>query len=128
MLELGHGTNTVDVFCGCRIYISGDILMVDELHKIPKRHTGQRIDLMLAHGGTLIPSPLAGRLMELLALMITMDAEQGLQLIQLIQPDVTIPIHYDYKAFASPRISGASWRGYWTRVWFWIVGTNIAEL
>ncbi|KAJ5503846.1 hypothetical protein N7463_006720 [Penicillium fimorum] len=104
MLELGHGTNTADFSCGYRIYISGDTLLVDELHEIPTRHTGQRIDLMLAHlGGTAIPSPLVGRLMEPLAQMVTMDAEQGLQLIQLIQPDVTIPIHYDdYKAFASP--------------------------
>jgi L-ascorbate metabolism protein UlaG (beta-lactamase superfamily) len=59
---------------------------------------------MLAHlGGTTIPSPLIGRLMEPLALMVTMVAEQGLQLIQLIQPDVTIPIHHDdYEVFASP--------------------------
>lgn len=41
--------------------------------------------------------------MEPLALMVTMDAEQGLKLIQLIRPDVTIPIHYDdYDVFASP--------------------------
>jgi hypothetical protein len=32
-----------------------------------------------------------------------LDAEQGLKLIQLIRPDVTIPIHYDdYDVFASP--------------------------
>ena len=41
--------------------------------------------------------------MEPLALTVTMDAGQGLQLIQLIQPEVTIPIHYDdYDVFASP--------------------------
>ncbi|CAI7573074.1 unnamed protein product [Penicillium glandicola] len=105
MLELGHGSpNTADFSCGYRIYISGDTLMVDELHEIRKRYAGQRIDLMLAHlGGTTIPSRLVGRLMEPLALMATTDAEQGLQLIQLIQPDVTIPIHYDdYDVFASP--------------------------
>ncbi|KAJ5374517.1 hypothetical protein N7517_006523 [Penicillium concentricum] len=104
MLELGHGTHNADFSCGYRIYISGDSLMVDELREIPKRYAGQRIDLMLAHlGGTTIPSPLVGRLMEPLALTATIDAEQGLQLIQLIQPDMTIPIHYDdYEAFASP--------------------------
>jgi L-ascorbate metabolism protein UlaG (beta-lactamase superfamily) len=105
MLELGTGTpKTAEFSCGYRIYISGDTLMVDELHEIPKRYAGQQIDLMLAHlGGTTIPSPLVGRLMEPLALMVTMDAEQGLQLIQLIQPDITIPIHYDdYDVFASP--------------------------
>ena len=35
--------------------------------------------------------------------MVTMDAKQGIQLIQLIKPDLTIPIHYDdYDVFASP--------------------------
>ncbi|KAJ6092335.1 hypothetical protein N7467_004304 [Penicillium canescens] len=105
MLELGHGNaNTSDFTCGYRIYISGDTLMVDELKEIPRRYAGHKIDLMLAHlGGTTIPSPSVGRLMKPLALMVTMDAEQGLQLIQLIQPDLTIPIHYDdYDVFASP--------------------------
>lgn len=105
MLELGHGSsNAADFSCGYRIYISGDTLMVDELREISKRYADQRIDLMLVHlGGTTIPSPLVGRLMEPLALTVTMDAGQGLQLIQLIQPDVTIPIHYDdYDVFASP--------------------------
>ncbi|CAI7621120.1 hypothetical protein PCG10_004714 [Penicillium crustosum] len=105
MLELGHGgTNTADFSCGYRIYISGDTLMVPELHEISNRYAGQRIDLMLIHlGGATVPSPLVGRLMEPLALTATMDAEQGFQLIQLIQPDVTIPIHYDdYDVYASP--------------------------
>lgn len=105
MLELGYGEpNMLDFTCGYRIYISGDTLMVDELKEIPKRYAGQKIDLMLAHlGGTTIPSPLVGKLIKPLALMVTMDAEQGLQLIQLIQPDITIPIHYDdYDVFASP--------------------------
>jgi L-ascorbate metabolism protein UlaG (beta-lactamase superfamily) len=36
-------------------------------------------------------------------LMVTMDAEQGVQLMKLINPDVTIPIHYDdYDVFLSP--------------------------
>ena len=35
--------------------------------------------------------------------MVTMDAEQGIKLMQLVQPDVTIPIHYDdYDVFLSP--------------------------
>jgi L-ascorbate metabolism protein UlaG (beta-lactamase superfamily) len=101
MLELGHGApGTANFECGYRIYISGDTLMVDELKEIPRRYAGQQIDLMLAHlGGTTIPSP--G--MAPLALMVTMDAEQGLQLMQLVQPEITIPIHYDdYEVFASP--------------------------
>jgi L-ascorbate metabolism protein UlaG (beta-lactamase superfamily) len=59
-----------------------------------------KIDLMLLHlGGTVVPSP---SLLPM-AIMVTMDAKQGLDLIQLIKPDLTIPIHYDdYDVFASP--------------------------
>jgi len=72
--------------------------MVDELKEIPERYKGQNIDLMLIHlGGTSIPGP------NLPLLMVTMDANQGLELVQLINPDVTIPIHYDdYDVFKSP--------------------------
>ncbi|KAL8992712.1 MAG: hypothetical protein Q9169_006893 [Polycauliona sp. 2 TL-2023] len=81
-----------------RIYISGDTLLIDELAEIPKRYAGQNIDLMLIHlGGTTIPSP------SVPLLMVTMDAEQGLGLVKLIGPDLTIPIHYDdYDVFLSP--------------------------
>lgn len=72
------------------IYISGDTLLVPELAEIPKRYSGQNIDLMLVHlGGTTLPSP------SVPLLMVTMDAEQGIQLIKLIDPDITIPIHYE---------------------------------
>ena len=64
--------------------------MVDELKEIPERYKSQNIDLMLIHlGGTTIPSP------SVPLLMVTMDAKQGLQLVQLIKPDMTIPIHYE---------------------------------
>ena len=55
---------------------------------------------MLVHlGGTTIPSPA----MSPLTLMVTMDGKQGLELMQVIQPEITIPIHYDdYEVFASP--------------------------
>ena len=63
--------------------------MIDELKEIPERYKGQNIDLMLMHlGGTIIPLP------SVPLLMVTMDAKQGIKLVQLIQPDVTIPIHY----------------------------------
>ncbi|KAK5163664.1 hypothetical protein LTR04_002382 [Oleoguttula sp. CCFEE 6159] len=80
------------------IYISGDTLMIPELKEIPQRYAGQNIDLMLIHlGGTTIPSP------SVPLLMVTMDAKQGIELVRLINPDVTIPIHYDdYDAFLSP--------------------------
>jgi L-ascorbate metabolism protein UlaG (beta-lactamase superfamily) len=83
---------------GYRIYISGDTLMVDELKEIPERLRGDKIDLMLVHlGGTTIPGP------KMPLLMVTMDGEQGVQLMQLIHPDVTVPIHFDdYDVFCSP--------------------------
>ena len=83
---------------GYRIYISGDTLFVDDLKEIPVRYAGQNIDLMLVHlGGTTLPSQ------KMPLLMVTMDAQQGLKLVQLINPDVTIPIHFDdYDVFLSP--------------------------
>ena len=99
MLELGHRTaSSGDFHCGYRIYISGDTLLIDELHQIPERYKDQNIDLMLIHlGGTTIPSP------KVPLLMVTMDAEQGVKLMQLVRPDMTIPIHYDdYDVFLSP--------------------------
>ncbi|KAE8420107.1 beta-lactamase-like protein [Aspergillus pseudocaelatus] len=101
MVELGYsdGSSTTDLTVGYRIYISGDTLLVDDLKEIPRRYGDQKIDLMLAHlGGTTVPSPALGPL----AMMVTMDAKQGVQLMQLIRPDVTIPVHYDdYEVFAS---------------------------
>lgn len=36
-------------------------------------------------------------------ILLTMDAKQGVQAIQIIQPHLTIPIHYnDYTVFKSP--------------------------
>ncbi|RPD58480.1 Metallo-hydrolase/oxidoreductase [Lentinus tigrinus ALCF2SS1-6] len=91
MVELCGAGNTP-----YRIYISGDTLMVDKLRTIPRRFP--HVDLMLVHlGGTTIPAP------NIPLLMVTMDAEQGIQLVHLIKPDITIPIHYDdYDVFMSP--------------------------
>lgn len=103
MVELGYGVSgnpLPDFDIGYRIYISGDTLLVDELKEIPRRYAGQNIDLMLIHlGGTTVPSPA----LLPMAVMVTMDATQGLELVRLIKPDLTIPIHYDdYDVFASP--------------------------
>jgi hypothetical protein len=100
MLELGYRASAAPdspFQSGYRIYISGDTLFVDELKEIPQRYAGQNIDLMLIHlGGTTIPGP------NLPLLMVTMDAKQGVELMRLIQPDVTIPIHFDdYDVFLS---------------------------
>jgi L-ascorbate metabolism protein UlaG (beta-lactamase superfamily) len=105
LLELGYaplGLQIVDdegsLSVGYRIYITGDTLFVDELKNIPKFLNDQKLDLMLIHlGGRTIPGP------SLPLLMVTMDDKQGLQLMQLMNPDVTIPIHYDdYDVFTSP--------------------------
>jgi len=103
MVELGYGkaqneTSDDGFDCGYRIYISGDTLLVDDLKAIPEHYKDQNIDLMLIHlGGTTIPSP------SLPLLMVTMDAKQGVELVKLICPDMTIPIHYDdYDVFLSP--------------------------
>ncbi len=71
---------------------------MDELKEIPKYLKSEQLDLMLVHlGGTTIPGP------SMPFLMVTMDAKQGLKLMQLMRPDVTIPIHYDgYNVFMSP--------------------------
>jgi L-ascorbate metabolism protein UlaG (beta-lactamase superfamily) len=102
MVELGYQPSKggdAEFSSGYRIYISGDTLMVDELKEIPERYKGQNIDLMLVHlGGTSLPTPGPTPL-----LMVTMDAIQGLKLVQLINPDITIPIHFDdYDVFKSP--------------------------
>ncbi|KAF2810395.1 Metallo-hydrolase/oxidoreductase [Mytilinidion resinicola] len=100
MIELGYrsASDSESFENSYRIYISGDTLMVDELKEIHERYKDQSIDLMLIHlGGTTLPSPAVP------LLMVTMDAKQGVELVQLIKPDVTIPIHYDdYNVFASP--------------------------
>lgn len=73
-----------------RIYISGDTLIHDALAEIPRRFPD--IDLALLHlGGT-----------RLFGILLTMDAEQGVQALRLIQPRRAIPIHNDdYPVFKS---------------------------
>ena len=115
MLELVYGEEEVEgVDCGYRIYISGDTLYVNELEKVAElyTHAGKPIDLMLVHlGGTTIPSP------SMPLLMVTMDAEQGVKLMQLVQPKTTVPIHFDdYDVFLSPlsdfkkKVEDAGWK------------------
>lgn len=74
-----------------RLYISGDTLLIDELKEIPRRFP--EIDIGLFHlGGT-----------RVLGIMVTMDDEQGVEAVKIVNPDVAIPIHYnDYDVFKSP--------------------------
>ena len=78
------------------VYITGDTLMVDELREIPARHPS--LDLGLWHlGGTRIPGVLG------LGVMVTMDGRQGADLLELVRPGTTVPIHHeDYGVFRSP--------------------------
>jgi L-ascorbate metabolism protein UlaG (beta-lactamase superfamily) len=74
-----------------RLYITGDTLLYDDLQEIPKRYP--TIDLALFHlGGT-----------RIMGILLTMDAEQGVEAIRVINPREVIPIHYnDYEVFKSP--------------------------
>jgi L-ascorbate metabolism protein UlaG (beta-lactamase superfamily) len=74
-----------------RIYISGDTLIIDDLREIPRRYPD--IDLGLLHlGGT-----------RVLGIMVTMDGKQGVEAMQIVSPEIAIPIHYnDYDVFKSP--------------------------
>ena len=74
-----------------RLYISGDTVLTDDLAEIPRRYPG--IDAALVHlGGT-----------RILGVLLSMDAEQGVELLRIVRPDVALPIHHDdYTIFRSP--------------------------
>ena len=74
-----------------RLYITGDTLVIDDLEEIARRYP--EIDLALLHlGGTTV-----------LGIMVTMDADQGVEVMRIVQPRLAIPIHYnDYDVFKSP--------------------------
>jgi len=74
-----------------RLYISGDTIVYEGLREIPERTAA--IDLALLHlGGT-----------RVMGLTVTMDAEQGIELMDMLHPRLAIPIHFDdYEAFKSP--------------------------
>ena len=87
MLELENVSGKTVV----RLYITGDTLVCDELKEIPRRYPD--IDLGLYHlGGTTI-----------VGILLTMDAEQGVEAVRIVNPKKVIPIHYnDYEVFKSP--------------------------
>jgi L-ascorbate metabolism protein UlaG (beta-lactamase superfamily) len=74
-----------------RAYVTGDTLRVPELRAIRDRFPG--IDVMITHlGGT-----------KVLGVLVTMDARQGTDLVELIEPATVVPVHYDdYGVFRSP--------------------------
>ncbi|MEV0694887.1 MBL fold metallo-hydrolase [Streptomyces sp. NPDC050388] len=74
------------------LYLSGDTLMYDGLREIAERYPD--IHLAVLHlGGTTLPG----------GLVVTMDAEQGADLLDLLRPRRALPVHYDdYTVFRSP--------------------------
>jgi L-ascorbate metabolism protein UlaG (beta-lactamase superfamily) len=74
-----------------RLYITGDTLYRPWLREVTDR-CGP-VDALVIHlGGT-----------RVLGLLVTMDDDQGADLVELIRPDMTVPIHYDdYSVFRSP--------------------------
>jgi len=74
-----------------RMYISGDTLLRPWLRDVVDR-TGQLDAAVLHLGGT-----------KVLGLLVTMDGAQGAELTRMLDPRVTVPIHYDdYGVFKSP--------------------------
>jgi L-ascorbate metabolism protein UlaG (beta-lactamase superfamily) len=88
MVDLHVGDEEAPRF---RLYISGDTLFYDELASI--REHFPDIDLAVIHlGGT-----------RVLGVLLTMDAEQGVELLRLLEPAAAVPVHYDdYTVFRSP--------------------------
>lgn len=74
-----------------RLYVTGDTLLGTYLRPIRERFPD--IDVMVVHlGGTRV----AG-------VLVTMDAQQGAGLVELVRPALTVPVHYDdYDVFRSP--------------------------
>ena len=87
MLEFQNANNQTLV----RIYISGDTLLFQGLEEIPVRYPD--IDLGIFHlGGT-----------RIMSVLLTMDARQGLDAVELINAKTSIPVHYnDYDVMKSP--------------------------
>ncbi len=85
MLDFGSGPAPF------RLYLSGDTLLHDELHEIPRRFPG--IDLAVVHlGGT-----------RILGILLTMDGEQGAEALEILDPEAAIPVHFDdYTVMKSP--------------------------
>ena len=82
---------TVLEAAGLRVYVTGDTLYYPWLREVADR-CGP-IDAMVIHlGGT-----------RALGVLVTMDGEQGADLVETIGPALTVPIHHDdYTVFRSP--------------------------
>jgi L-ascorbate metabolism protein UlaG (beta-lactamase superfamily) len=74
-----------------RLYLTGDTLMRPVLGPIPERFPD--IDVMLIHlGGATV-----------FGVLVSMDGRQGTDLVELVRPELTVPVHYDdYRVMRSP--------------------------
>jgi L-ascorbate metabolism protein UlaG (beta-lactamase superfamily) len=86
VLELDDGSGSP-----FRLYVSGDTLCRPWLREVVAR-TGP-LDAAVVHlGGT-----------RVLGVLVTMDGKQGADLVRLLLPRVTVPVHFDdYTVFRSP--------------------------
>lgn len=76
---------------GLRVYVTGDTLCYPWLREVAER-CGP-IDAMVIHlGGA-----------RALGVLVTMDGEQGADLVEMVAPALTVPVHHDdYTVFRSP--------------------------
>lgn len=74
-----------------RVYVTGDTLYRPWLREVVERVGA--LDAMVVHlGGT-----------RILGITVTMDGAQGADLVDLLEPRVTVPVHHDdYRVFRSP--------------------------
>jgi L-ascorbate metabolism protein UlaG (beta-lactamase superfamily) len=89
---MGTVVEAIDRFgAHLRVYVTGDTLFRPWLRQVVDR-VGP-LDAMVVHlGGT-----------RALGLLVTMDGDQGADLVDLLDPPVTVPVHYDdYTVFRSP--------------------------
>ncbi len=86
VVELVRGDTTA-----LQLYITGDTLFRPELREVCERFPD--LDAMVIHlGGT-----------RALGILVTMDDRQGADMVELLAPPVTVPVHYDdYTVFRSP--------------------------
>ena len=73
------------------VYVTGDTLFRPGLAEVRRRFP--ELSAMVVHlGGT-----------RILGVLLTMDGRQGADLVELLRPPVTVPVHYDdYPVFRSP--------------------------
>ncbi|MCA1673682.1 MAG: MBL fold metallo-hydrolase, partial [Actinobacteria bacterium] len=80
MLEFGPATGDVESW----LYISGDTLVFDGVREIPQRYPD--IPFAVLHlGATTLPG----------GLLVTMDEQQGCDLLEILAPRQAVPIHLD---------------------------------